>query len=363
MIGVLKQWSFGTLKQLGVSRTLAQSRWRRNRLLILCYHGVSLGDEHEWAPGLYVSGRRLERRLDLLRQTDCNVLPLAEALERLYRNDLPDRAVALTFDDGYYDFRSRAWPLLKAYGCPATVYLTTSRVDHNLPNVNLFISYVMWKARHTVLRGDGIPGLSGWYPLAKPAQRQRVIDELNDDLQTGSATDKDAVAREIVGRLGLDYEALLASRLLTLLRPAEVTRLSQEGVDFELHTHVHRTPSDPGEFVRDVLVNRDRIQAMTGKQPVHLCYPSGNYRDAYLPALRLNGIVSATTCDPGIAAATDDPLLLPRFVDTSYISDIVFESWLTGLAPCLPRRTRRGGHLPPAPRESRLDAASRTVTL
>jgi peptidoglycan/xylan/chitin deacetylase (PgdA/CDA1 family) len=315
-----------------------------------------------WEPGLYVSARRLERRLELLRRTDCTVLPLAEGIERLYRKDLPERAVALTFDDGYYDFGARAWPRLKAHGWPATVYLTTSRVDHNLPNVNLFVSYAMWKARRAVLNGDGISGLSGDYPLATSVQRQRVIDALSADLSTESASDKDAVAREIVGRLGLDYPSLLASRLLTLLRPSEVARLSQEGVDFQLHTHVHRTPADAGEFLRDVLVNRDRIQAMTGKLPVHLCYPSGNYRTAYLPALRANGVVSATTCDPDLAAATNDPLLLPRFIDTSYISDIVFESWLTGLAPRLPRRTRRGGNRFPLPSEPPRDV-SQTVML
>ena len=346
MIASLKEWSFGVLKDLGVSDTVARSRWRRRRLLILCYHGISLSDEHLWEPGLYVTQDHLRRGLELIRRAGCAVLPLDEAIERLYRNDLPDRAVALTFDDGYYDFMQRAWPLLRESGFPATVYLTTGRVDHILPNTNLFTSYALWKARDRVLNGDGVRSLSGEYTLATRAQRQAVIDRLNADIQLESATDKDEIAREIVIRLGLDYEQLLASRVLTLMRADEVARLAREGVDFQLHTHVHRTPEDPGEFVRDVLFNRERIEAITGTRARHLCYPSGNYRPGYLEALRSAGVVSATTCDPGIASAVHDPLLLPRFVDTSSISDIVFESWLTGLAPYLPRRTHRGGYVP-----------------
>ena len=41
---------------------------------------------------------------------------------------LPDRAVVLTFDDGYADFHSRAMPLLDRYGFTATVFVTTGWV-------------------------------------------------------------------------------------------------------------------------------------------------------------------------------------------------------------------------------------------
>jgi peptidoglycan/xylan/chitin deacetylase (PgdA/CDA1 family) len=341
MIRALKQSSLALSRQMGLNGWLAQSEWRRSRLLILCYHGVSLDDEHRWNPGLYVSASHLERRLALLRRADCTVLPLGEAIERLYRGDLPPRAVALTFDDGYYDFMARAWPLLRVYGYPATVYLTTARVEHNFPIVNLFVSYTLWKARDRVLPGDGIPGLRGEYPLDTPAARQRVSAALTSAMAQMNAAPKDLIAKEVAQRVGVDYDALAGSRVLTLMRAEEVGRLARVGLDVQLHTHLHRNPEDAEVFVRDVLDNRERIEAMTGARPSHLCYPSGMYRRSYLPALEREGIRSATTCDPGMAARTAEPLLLPRFVDSNVVSDVEFEGWVTGVASCLPRRTRR----------------------
>lgn len=343
MIGTLKRSSLALSRHLGLSDFVAHSGWRRQRLLILCYHGVALEDEHRWNPSLYVSAEHLEQRLALLRRHQCTVLGLADAVERLYRNDLPDRAIVLTFDDGYYDFAARAWPLLQAYEYPGTVYLTTARVDHNFPVVNLFVGYLLWKARARVLDGRGILGLHGTYTLAAADERQRVVREMDRAIQVQclTAADKDAVARDIATRLGLEYDGMLGRRLLTLMRPEEVGRLAHEGLDVQLHTHLHRTPHDPVRFVNDVLENRRRIEAMTGIRPNHLCYPSGMYRMAYLPALEREGIASATTCDPGMASRASDRLLLPRFVDTTLTTEVEFEAWVTGIASCLPRRTRR----------------------
>lgn len=322
---------------------MADSAWRRERLIVLCYHGVALADEHQWRPDLFVAPEHLDRHLGLVRRLGCTVLPLGEAVARMYAHDLPTRAVAITFDDGYYDFMAGAWPLLQKHHMPATVYLTTARVEHNKPIVSLFISYMLWAAPKETLDGRGIIGLDGRYTLHTRMDREAVASAIDRAVQAQgmTATQKDEIARQLAKRLELDYDALLASRLLTLMRPDDVTQLSQDGLDIQLHTHFHRNPVDTPPFIEDVRRNREVIERLTGKRPTHLCYPSGMYRMVYLPALRREGLDSATTCDPGIAAPTTDRLLLPRFIDTSTITDGEFEAWVTGVAPCMPRRTTK----------------------
>jgi peptidoglycan/xylan/chitin deacetylase (PgdA/CDA1 family) len=341
------------LGQVGLSRFVGKSSWRRRQLLILGYHGISMDDEHEWNPQLFMSPAQFERRLDLLNRTDCTVLPLDEAIQRLVRDSLPERAVCLTFDDGFFNFLTQVQPRLRRYGFPATVYLTTRRCEHNFPVVPIGLSYVLWKSGRVELDGSGLPGLGHRsYRIGTEDERQTLIDRMFKAVIAVSSTPEaqDDLLRQVSARVGADYAALAASRLLTLLRPAEVSALASEGADFQLHTHTHSTPPDSDLFVQQIRDNRSRIEAMTGVRPTHFCYPSGVYRDSYFPLLEAESVKSATTTRPGIATSDTRLLLMPRFIDTNLVSDAEFEAWLTGLAPLLRHTLPESAHKLLSPR-------------
>ena len=296
---------------------MARSNWRRQRLLILCYHGVSLRDEHEWNPHLFMSPELFERRCQAIRRLGFPVAPLEQATRALRAGELTEPTVALTFDDGFYDFYRQAAPVLSAHELPATVYLTTFYVDYSRPVFDLIIPYMEWK------RGN-----PGWR-----SEAQRIADEARRDKL--SAEQKDELARRTADALRLDYDELLASRILQLMTPEEARELTRRGFDIQLHTHRHRTPDDEALFRREIRDNKQRIEELTGRAPRHFCYPSGVHATSFLPWLAAEGVESATTCDPALAHSSDNPLLLPRKIDTMGVSDVEFEAWLTGFEPCM----------------------------
>lgn len=324
-----KHLAFRAAEGARLNDLIGSSRARRQRLLILCYHGVSLVDEHEWDPELWVTEDHLRRRLTILRDTGCVVLPLEQALRQCAAETLPPRAVALTFDDGFGDFAMRAVPVLRELHMPATVYLTTYYCGRAVPVPNLAVPYLLWQARR---RG---------VDLAK-AFRSPVVD-----LTTASAAEKDVLVNELADRSGLGYDNLLRSRRFQIMTPEEVAALPPDLIDVELHTHRHRTPSDPTLFIRELAENRERIVRLGRRRPTHFCYPSGCYRLDLLPVLRQQGIRSATTCTPGYMMAGMDELMMPRFVDTMRTPEAVFRGWLSGLAAFLPRSGRTYNEAPP----------------
>jgi len=283
-LAALKTALFTLANSAGVSRRVGDTGWRCRRLMILGYHGVSLDDEHEWNPTLYISPRTLSSRLDALRRLGCTVLSLPEAVDRLYAENLPERAVVLTFDDGYYDFKVKALPLLEERRYPATVYVTTERWVGDSSLAHLRTSYLSWRS----VRGKVSP---------------------------------------------------CSARALSVMTQSEVADVAARGVAIEMHTHRHHLPLDVDEMLQDIRVNRDLIASTTGRVPRHLCYPDGMYHTPHLRHLRACGVETATTCDPELAATSADPLLLPRFVDSEACSQATFDAWVIGMASWIPRRT------------------------
>jgi peptidoglycan/xylan/chitin deacetylase (PgdA/CDA1 family) len=348
MLKKFKQATLKSLKTSGVATLVQNSRWRRQRLLILAYHGVSTHDEHLWSGSMYLPAEMFRARLETIAKSGCAVLPLAEGVTRLYANDLPDRSVAITFDDGNFDFKESAFPLLKEFGFPATLYLTTFYSHYNKPIFGIFCEYLLWKGRGKTLDLKPITGRDSRIELNSKAAEDAAFREIDAFVQARelSAEEKAALAEMLAHQLNLDYHALIEKRIMHLLAPEEVTRLAADGADIQLHTHRHRTPLDRELFLGEIEDNRHSIQAMTGVRPSHFCYPSGVYDPRFLPWLREAGIVSATTCETGFASRSSNQLLLPRFLDSAALSSIEFESWLTGVSAALPRR-----------RERRVDAA------
>jgi len=333
MVRQLKLALLRTIKRAGIFEIVANSKWRTQRLLILCYHGVALEDEHLWRPRLYMQSSALEERLKALHTMRCSVLSLGEALGKIQTNNLPPRSVAVTFDDGTYDFYKRAFPLLHCYQIPATVYQTTYYSDHEMPIFNLICSYMLWKRRGEQLPPVPELGLSIPLDLRTEAGRHRVVRGLIDFSEKRQLTgvEKNRLAEDLARTLGVDYKALTNKRILQLMNAAEVAEVAKAGIDVQLHTHRHRTPEDEALFRREIADNRQRIESFTRRSPAHFCYPSGIYRKEFFPWLETEGVLSATTCDAGLVDRLNDPFLLPRFVDTSRRAQVEFESWLSGV--------------------------------
>lgn len=310
----------------GMDRVLRDSSWRRRRLLFLCWHGIALNDEDLWDPGLYISPQLFRERLQTLAENNYNVLPLDDGLKRLEADDLPPRSVVITFDDGFYDFAVHAAPMLREFGFPATVYLTTYYVGKQLPVFNLMLQYMLWKNRSpNACLKDGRTFVTG-------VDARRLSDAIIREIPAEyTAEQKNGIARDIAHQIGFDFESVLSRRLLHLMNASEVKQLAAAGdITFEAHTHRHRTPPEASGMQRELEENNSSIEQLTGRRPLHFCYPSGNYRREYFRLLKDAGYRSATTCELGISSKSEHRYLLPRVLDSADLSAYQYEGWLSG---------------------------------
>ncbi len=337
----LRDSALQVIRSAGGLAVTSRTRWRSRRLLILCYHGFAQDDEHLWNSSLYVTRRHLESRLEFLAAEGYVVLPLADGLTRLAAGTLPPRAVAITVDDGTYDFYAVAYPVLKRLGVPVTVYVSTYYVSNRRPVFDGACQYLLWKAwasgkadMRNPLDADG-PFLRTADDCAQASAR--ICETARR--QRWSADDKHEWLERFARLWGLDWEDFLHRRLIALMRPEEIGILDPAIADVQLHTHRHRVPEERDLFLREIGENR-RALSECGLNPqrlTHFCYPSGVHQPAFLPWLAAAGVTSAVTCVVGLASNDHHPLLLPRFIDTGTTSEVEFEGWASGLRQFLAR--------------------------
>lgn len=237
---------------------------------------------------------------------------------------LPPRAVCLTFDDGFAGFHRYAWPLLREYGWPATLYLTTYYSLYNHPVFDPAVPYLLWKSRQRTL--DWPPVLTDQVLLDRRGRAEAEAQiKAYCAARRLSGADKDELLRELARRLEVDLGGLSSRRIMHLLSPAEVRDLASQGLDVQLHTHTHSTMREREQCHREIQENRGHIAAMTGTMPEHLSYPNGVHFPELRAWLRECGILSASTTEPGLSTAATDAWVLPRFLDGCPVTRVEFE--------------------------------------
>jgi peptidoglycan/xylan/chitin deacetylase (PgdA/CDA1 family) len=98
---------------------------------ILMYHCVIPNADP--ANRMAVTDKAFARQMRFLREHHYNVLPLAELADLIRKKEkIPPRSIAVTFDDGYKDNYAYAFPVLKKYRIPATIFIIIN--DVGLPH-------------------------------------------------------------------------------------------------------------------------------------------------------------------------------------------------------------------------------------
>lgn len=327
---------------LGVCRTLGlfaiARRLTSGGLRILCYHGISLDDEHAFQPKLFMRADTFRSRMELLSRQGHVVLPLDDALAALDQNRLPPFATVITFDDGWLGTGTQAAPILAQLGFSSTLYVTTHEVVEDIPVLSVALAYLLWRGR------NGEIDLGTWFPdesthaLSSAQQREQIAERLKSRLRSEDRNGVMAALEQIATQVGVSWPLFERSSMMRLMTSSQLASLAEQGMSLELHTHSHRMPSDERAAVEDeIRKNRDVLVPIAKRELRHFCYPSGDYDPRHFGWLRALGVRSATTCKAGFTYRNTERMALPRFLDGQNISTVEFEAELSGFLEIMRR--------------------------
>ena len=93
---------------------------------VLEYHAI--GSHPDWPQGMVIAPATFEKHLQYLKERGYHMVTVAELAERLSTGRSVEKYIALSFDDGYTDNYTEAFPLLKKYGAKATFSVINNKI-------------------------------------------------------------------------------------------------------------------------------------------------------------------------------------------------------------------------------------------
>lgn len=113
-----------------VGLAIAGFLWARSQYVvpIIMYHRI---DDNAHISCLSVCPESFERQMRFLKKCDYNVVKLEEIPDLIRNKKIPRKTIAITFDDGYENNYTCAYPVLKALGLPATIFIVPALIGRD----------------------------------------------------------------------------------------------------------------------------------------------------------------------------------------------------------------------------------------
>jgi len=280
-----------------------------NSLRVLTYHRIIPGEMgSQVAPRLQSATPDLfEQQMDFVarRYRAVSMADVLDAWEGQQR--LPSRAVLITFDDAYRDFADYAWPILRRFDLPATLFVPTAFPDQ--PGRMFW-----WDRLHHALLSTRHAGIHvadlGYLGVVTADERLTTFNRLTAWVKSR----EHSAAMLLIDRVCRDLEVEAPDNYNVLGWDA-LRQLYHEGLSLGAHTRTHPlldrvSPATVAEEVRGSMAD---LHKHIGADARVLAYPAGAYDRTTVRVLRESGVAAAFTTEYGMnRVGMTDPLRIRR---------------------------------------------------
>jgi peptidoglycan/xylan/chitin deacetylase (PgdA/CDA1 family) len=297
----------------------------QSRAVILLYHRIvdDAPDLLDYSPsGMTLQRAAFEHQMRYLRQ-HYDVVPLSELVTQLSDSgDVGSARCAVTFDDGWRDNYTHAFPLLRSLGMPATIFLATNYIDGGTwfweERLKYVIAHVVQRARDGVLtearREELRKALVGMFGLDPLPMRLAVLRSFLTRQVNALRQQPEPVRERAMGALEtlLQWPELAETR--RFLSWGEIREMEQHGVEFAAHTisHVNLERTEAEDARREISGSWSAIESRLAKAAPLFAYPFGKHSNATRQIVVDTGLSGAVTTENGFVSSSSDRWRLNR---------------------------------------------------
>jgi len=270
---------------------------------ILTLHNVRPARPGQFQPNrlLEVTPKFFEDVIQRLRRSGADLVSMDEVYRRLKEREFPRRFVSITFDDGYRDTHEFAYPILKKYDVPFTIYVATNFADR--------VGELWWLALEAVVAQNDlvelrIDGRDRRFECRNIQEKRAAFGQIYGWLRQIKTEDElRHIMRDLTARHRVDMAAFCRDLCMDWKELAAIA--ADPLVTIGAHTVSHPILTKLDEkAVRSELENsRAVIETVLGTRPRHLAYPVGDRSAAGPREFKIAaelGFKTAVTTRPGV---------------------------------------------------------------
>ncbi len=254
----------------GVMGAVLRAR-RRIGFRVLMYHHILPGN-NPFLPGIPI--KVFSRQLKYLRRA-YHIMDLGEMVKLIKEDQfLPPHSLALTFDDGYEDFYSYAFPMFKSLAIPATVFVATGFIDTDLVPWTDELSILFRRTNQNCLEIKDETGEE--YSWNDKASKLEAFEQIKGRLKTLPEEERRCFYQEIKARL-----KVAPGGETRILNRRQIREMAAAGISFGGHTvhHVILTRVNPEAARNEIVQSKLALEEITEKPVRGFCYPNGEVGD------------------------------------------------------------------------------------
>jgi peptidoglycan/xylan/chitin deacetylase (PgdA/CDA1 family) len=280
-----------------------------SRVAIFAYHRVGPNTDN-WSleslpPGVF------ERQMEYLQE----------------KKRLPEKAVVVTFDDGYRDNYTYAYPILRKRKIVAAIFLATGHISTD----KLFwwdkVGYII---HHTHVKSFDLLEL-GSYSMKDRKDKSKAQIEITEKLKIVSEERKQELIKMLAEVTRADVPKDTAREML--LSWDQVKEMNNNGITFGAHTVNHpiltKVPLEAAKW--EIMQSKIDIESVLRNKVLTFSYPNGNHCDEVSSIVRKAGFICAVSILPSQLIRPDaNNFSLSRIIPSA--DDSQFKTALSGLA-------------------------------
>ena len=252
---------------------------------------------HEITPGF------LDRTIRALKRWKYEIVSIDEVCRRAVTMASPRRFVCLTFDGGYKDLITSAYPVLSRHRVPFTVYLPTAFPD--------FLGEAWWIALEHVIADQSrlnlvIDRKERRFNIGKISEKYRAHDFLHDWMRSLEPPELSAAINDLCKRYSVDLvkisrDAALNWDDLAKLAADPLVTIGSATVNYPVLSNLR-----DADALREMTMGKAVAQAALHRDINHFAYPfgdRGSFRRQNVVMAGEAGLTSAATAVAGIIEA------------------------------------------------------------